>query len=229
MWGKHDWTQPRVEIFTNDMDNSFGKAKSLEDFCRKAQFINYEGPKAMMETWQSNRGGGVIVWMTHPSWPSFICQSYDYYFDQTAAYFAFKKGSEPVHVFWRADNDKVQLSNNTLINLTDLTVKVMLYDFVGKLIVDKSYPAKVLSNSVIDIATIEYPIAISDMHFIKLQLLDNKGNILSDNFYWRNKKYMDYKLLNDLPKVSLLASAQKKSDNQKTTLQLTLINQTILL
>jgi hypothetical protein len=132
MWGKHDWTQPRVRIYTEDMARSYGEPTGLTDFCKKAQMLNMEGPKAMMETWQSNRGPGVIVWMTHPAWPSLICQSYDYYFEPTAAYFAFKKGSEPVHIMWRADNEKVQVVNNTLRPLKGLNALVEVYDFSGK-------------------------------------------------------------------------------------------------
>ena len=82
MWGKHDWTQPRVDIYTNDLERSYGKPESIEEFCKKAWLMNTEGPKAMMEAWQYHRGPGVLVWMTHPAWPSMICQTYDYYLDR---------------------------------------------------------------------------------------------------------------------------------------------------
>ena len=44
---------------------------------------------------------------------------------------------------------------------------------------------------------------LSDVHFIKLLLKDNAGKIISDNFYWRSKKGLDYKDINTLPAVEL--------------------------
>jgi len=224
MWGKHDWTQPRVKIYTNDLENSYGKATNLEDFCKKAQMMNMEGPKAMMETWQSNRGGGVIVWMTHPAWPSLICQTYDYYFEPTAAYFAFKKGSEPLHVLWRADNNKVQVANNLQKSFGSLQVKAFVYDLSGNKIIEKNNSLEVLPNSVTDFFALEIPETISQVHFIKLQLVDSEGNVLSDNFYWRSSKYMDYKLLNSLPKVLVKANASQKTEANTTTLKINVTN-----
>ena len=43
---------------------------------------------------------GVLLWMSHSCWPSFVWQTYDYYFEPTAAYFGCKKGSEPLHIQW---------------------------------------------------------------------------------------------------------------------------------
>ncbi|HMG09056.1 MAG TPA: discoidin domain-containing protein, partial [Mucilaginibacter sp.] len=44
---------------------------------------------------------------------------------------------------------------------------------------------------------------LTDVHFIKLQLKDKTGKLISDNFYWRGNKRKDYTALNTLPKVNL--------------------------
>src|SRR5690606_35530868 len=45
---------------------------------------------------------------------------------------------------------------------------------------------------------------ITPLQFIKLELKDAKGNIVSDNFYWRNGvKDLDYTALNTLPAANL--------------------------
>lgn len=36
------------------------------------------------------------------------------------------------------------------------------------------------------------------MHFIRLRLTDDAGNLLSENFYWRSNRLGDYRALNDL-------------------------------
>jgi len=47
---------------------------------------------------------------------------------------------------------------------------------------------------------------LSDVHFIKLQLEDKKGKVLSSNFYWRGNRNGDYTALEKLPKVQLKTS-----------------------
>lgn len=224
MWGVHDWTQQRVAIFTNDLNSNYGKPNSASEFCVKAQFLNTEGPKAMMETWQSNRGAGVLVWMTHPAWPSLICQTYDYYFEPSAAYFAFKKGCEPIHVLWRSDKNIVQVANNTLHHLESMMVITYLYKLNGELVYTDSTSCSINKNSVIDIKPIKYPQSNNDLYFIKLELRDMNRNLLSDNFYWTNTaKYQDYNKLSLMNKVNLNASA-KIVKNKKTIINVDINN-----
>jgi hypothetical protein len=203
LWGLHDWTQPRVSLFYNDMVKSYGEPKDAFDFCKKAQLLNMEGPKAMFESWQSNRGPGVLVWMSHPAWPSLICQSYDYYFDATASYYAFKKAGEPLHIMWRADNEKVQIVNNTFKDITNSKVVIEVFDFWGKQVLKSEKVVDCRSNSVTDVSVLEYPINVSSVHFIKLQWFDQSGNLLSDNFYWRGSEYMNYKAMETIGKAKI--------------------------
>ena len=35
---------------------------------------------------QSKHRMGLLIWMSHPCWPSFVWQTYDYYFEPTAAF-----------------------------------------------------------------------------------------------------------------------------------------------
>lgn len=203
MWGMHDWTQERVQIYTDDMIRNYGAPTGIEDFCRKAQMQNMEGPKALMESWQSNRGPGVLVWMSHPAWPSMICQTYDYYFEPTATFYAFKNACEPLHILWRADTEQVQVANNTLKPYKNLKAVVELWDLKGAKVFSNEKSVDILSNSIVDVQTMEYPHEISDVHFIRLLLKDNEGKILSSNFYWRGKRYMDYRSMDTMEKAKL--------------------------
>lgn len=224
MWGLHDWTQPRVKIYTDDMISRYGEAKNIEDFCRKAQMLNMEGPKAMMETWQSNRGPGVLVWMTHPAWPSMICQTYDYFLEPTAAYFALKKGSEPVHILWQPVTDIIQATNNTIHDRKGCIAKAEVYDFNGKLIYEKSFSTNLLANSVTNCFAIDLPKQTTQIQFIKLSLLDVNNKAISENFYWSSSKYLDYKELNNLPEVKLKTSSKKSIIRGKTAFEVNLEN-----
>jgi len=56
---------------------------------------------------------------------------------------------------------------------------------------------------------------LTDVHFIRLQLKDKTGALISDNFYWRGKKRKDFTALNTLPKVKLqVASAVVRRDGK---------------
>lgn len=54
---------------------------------------------------------GLLMWMSHPCWPSMVWQTYDYYLEPTAAYFAIKKASEPLHIQWNPATDEVEVVN----------------------------------------------------------------------------------------------------------------------
>ena len=75
-----------------------------------AQFVNYEGYRAMFEAQSKNRMG-LLIWMSHPAWPSFVWQTYDYYLEPTAAYFGARKPREPLHIQWNAATDNVEVVN----------------------------------------------------------------------------------------------------------------------
>lgn len=54
---------------------------------------------------------------------------------------------------------------------------------------------------------------LTDVHFIKLRLIDKNGKLVSDNFYWRGNKRTDFTALNQLPKVNLKVSSTIKQIN----------------
>jgi len=66
--------------------------------------------------------------------------------------------------------------------------------------------------------------ALQDMQFIKLQLTDRQGKLLSDNFYWRSNKSSDYTALNKLPKASLKTSATLKKEGTQSVITASIVN-----
>ena len=96
--------------FRERIEKSYGAAANVADWVWLAQFVNYEGYRAMFEAQSKNRMG-LLIWMSHSCWPSFVWQTYDYYFDPTAAYFGAKKASEPLHIQWNPVTDNVEVVN----------------------------------------------------------------------------------------------------------------------
>lgn len=56
---------------------------------------------------------------------------------------------------------------------------------------------------------------LSDVHFIKLQLKDAAGKVVSDNFYWRGNKRRDYTAINGLAPVKLKVTSTSTRANGK--------------
>ena len=222
MWGMHDWTQDRVKIFTDDVNRTLGVPSTIQDFIRKAQWINMERSKAMIESWQMNRGPGVLVWMTHPAWPSLICQTYDYFREPTAAYFGIKKGSEPLHVFLNPLNHSVQLSNNRLYTLLNHRVVARYYKFTGELLWQHQKVVSLPSNSVAEIVSLPNELRIEKAGFLQLELRDANDKMISSNFYPMAASEADQPLFASMPEVipTIKARAEKQVDGLLINIEL---------
>ena len=81
-----------------------------------------------------NDAAGLLIWMSHPAYPSFVWQTYDYYYDPTGAYWGAKKACEHTHIQWNASNNKIKVVNTTAKDLSGVVAKVTIYDLNGKVI-----------------------------------------------------------------------------------------------
>ncbi len=143
VWEWHDWDQDignkLPHIYKQQVDERYGTAVGIEDFCQKAQMVNLETYKAIFESWNHKMWddcGGALLWMSQSAWPSTIWQTYDYYFEGTGAYYGCKKACEPIHVQWDSYNGNVKVINNTRDDLSDLTVEAMVYNMDGSQVYD---------------------------------------------------------------------------------------------
>ncbi len=222
VWAVHDYQNPRSVLYTKRIEQRYGAAAGIEDYCRKAQMVNLESAKAMYECLRSRRGGGVLVWMTQSAWPALICQLYDYYFEQTAGYFGAKLACEPLHVLWDQHRNTIIVANDTLQAHEGLQVNAWVYDLDGKEQWHKEMGLEVPSTSARDcFAVPETP----GLFFLKLKLSRGKS-ILSENFYWSNRADGDCTGLGKLAQVALHASAQIRGEGGTRRLTATISNPT---
>lgn len=73
----------------------YGQPADLDDFLRKADWMNYEGTRAMFEAFRVGipRATGIVQWMLNSAWPSLYWQLYDHYGIPTAAYYSVKNSN----------------------------------------------------------------------------------------------------------------------------------------
>jgi len=226
-WGLHDFnltSNVHISELVSMLDKSYGGADDAEDWVALAQFINYDGYRAIFEAQSKNRMG-ILLWMSHPCWPSFVWQTYDYYFDPTAGYFGSKKGSEPLHIQWNPVTDNIEVVNYNAGHAPGLTAKAEILNIDGAVKWEKSALVDSTEDSAAAPIAIEYPAGLSPVHFIRLKL--TRGNeVVSENFYWRGAEENNYQALRSLPKVKLDAATQVERHGEKWILKTDLKNTT---
>ena len=166
---------------------------TLEDFSKKAQMINYNSHRAIFEAWNSklwDNASGILLWMTHPAWPSMIWQTYSSDYETNGSYFGAKKACEPVHIQLNANNQKVVAINTSLGKYENLKVHVYLLDVNGNELFSKSGVISLGANSKEECFQFEIPkhIDLPNYTFTKLELIDTDGKVLSDNIYWDSRQ-----------------------------------------
>jgi hypothetical protein len=215
-WGMHDFTAKGAQSgagYQALIEKSYGHADNVADWDELAQFENYDGYRAMFEAQSKNRMG-LLLWMSHPAWPSFVWQTYDYYFEPTAAYFGSRKASEPLHIQWNPLTDNVEVVNYSAGNRTGLTAQVEILNMDGSEQWQKSASLDSAEDSVMTPIKMEYPSNLTPVHFIRLKL--TQGTVIdSANFYWRGSEEGNYQDLRKLPKVNLEAATQVKEQGSK--------------
>ena len=209
VWGLHDFNlsgAQRLSAFQAMLDRNYGRADNAADWVALAQFINYAGYRAMFEA-QGRKRMGLLLWMSHPCWPSFAWQTYDYYFDHTAAYYGSRKGCEPIHIQWNPTTDNIEVVNYSAGNLPGLTARVELLNMDGSVLWKKKAVLDSPEDSMLAPVRMEYPAGLTPVHFIRLRLTRGPRT-MSENFYWRGTKKGYYRALRSLPKVELDATTR---------------------
>ena len=209
MWGLHDFSLTGAQggaSFRERIEKSYGGASSAAEWVTLAQFVNYEGHRAMFEAQSKNRMG-LLIWMSHPTWPSFVWQTYDYFFEPTAAYFGCKKASEPLHIQWNPATDDVEVVNYSGGDARGLTASIQILNIDGSPQWQKTAALDSPEDSTASPIRIEYPAGLSAVHFLRLKLMRGDSAV-SENFYWRGVDEGNYRAIRDLPKVKLEASTK---------------------
>ncbi|MBN1895618.1 discoidin domain-containing protein [bacterium] len=211
MWGLHDFCLEGAQggnSFNQMMKDGFGEFDNAADWTGYAQWINYQGYRAMFEA-QAKHRMGLLLWMSHPAWPSFVWQTYDYFFDPTAAYFGCRKACEPLHIQWNPATDSVEVVNTSSRKGDGLKATATLLNLDGSLQWEKSVSLSCGQDAVVRCLKLEYPQQLSEVYFIRLKL-SRKGRTVSENFYWRGLEENHFKALRSLPSVTLKSKVKVK-------------------
>lgn len=166
---------------------------------------------------------GLLMWMSHSCWPSFVWQTYDYFYEPTAGYFGAKKATEPLHIQWNPASDNIEVVNYSAGAAPGLTARVQLLNSDGTVKWEKSATLDSAEDTTVAPFKIEYPAGLTPVHFIRLELRQGE-KLVSDNFYWRGVEEENYRALRALPKAIIDVSTTAERRGDRWFLSTTLAN-----
>ncbi|MBB6092439.1 beta-galactosidase/beta-glucuronidase [Povalibacter uvarum] len=223
----HDWHHGGngdVATFMKTLEERFGAPTSLEDFERKAQMMNYETHRAMFEGFHAHlwtKNSGRLLWMTHPAWPSHAWQIYSSDYDTHASYYGVRKACEPIHAQMNLPDYSLSVVNSTRNAARRLSLRVRVLSLDNRLLEERREKVDAAANA----ATALKPLALSshlereDVVLVKLELTDEDGRLVSENFYWQARDASAHRKLAAMPSQSLSAQAASEEAGGETRIR----------
>jgi len=230
-----------IDVFRDALTRRYGAPDSLDDFERKSQAMTYDNQRSMFEAYARNKyvSTGVIQWMLNNAWPSLIWHLYDYYLVPAGGYFGTKKAQEIVHVQYDYDTNSVSVINGKYESMKGYKVTAKLYNIDAKEAGSRDATIDLPADAATKALDLPTPANLSPTYFLKLQLHDASGALISDNFYWLSTKpdTMDWKHkkdtvytpqkdfadltgLNSLPQVKLDVQSSARGTGETGMIQL---------
>ena len=185
-WGYHCTASASamnsMEVLNETLTAQYGAATDLDDFVRKGHAVDYDGTRAMFESFRVKMPNttGIVQWMLNSAWPSIYWQLYDYYGVPTAGYYGTKKACEPDQLIFNYKDRKVYAVSERP-EARELTATLQVYDGLSRLIGTEKRAVKTAYRSVAPVFDLRrYD---GRPHFVALKLMDKDGNVVADNFY----------------------------------------------
>ena len=216
-WYYHDWSErgnQAPQTYKAAVEARLGEVTGLDDFARKAQFVNYENTRAMFEAWNANlwdNASGLMLWMSHPAWHSTVWQTYDYDFDVNGTYYGARSACEPLHV--QADPEgRIIAVNHTRAGLRNAVVSAQLLDLSGRRLGgNRSARLEVAPATTAKAFSVPWTDDLPDLHLLRLTLEDGDGRLRSRNTYWRYRTPAAMRALSGAPRTKVSATVGRVS------------------
>ncbi len=197
--------------------DAYGKPTDVKDFAERAQLLNYDQYRALMEGFSAHMWEwytGVIIWKTQNPWTAMRGQMYDYYLDPNACLYGLHKGSEPFHVMYNPADGMVMIANNTFMAKHNIMLEVTAIDMDGKeklltQVFSEIEPTR--SKKYLSVKSMLEKLVKDKGVFLYLSLLDENKKLLSDNLYWLPDSTGNYSGLQEMKKTRVNVTATKAS------------------
>lgn len=228
------WAHHGANHYYKDYDQAIrrllGEPQNLADYCRKGHLVTADQHRAMFEAvnhrmWDIT--SGFTQWKINACWPSVQWQIFDWHLKPMVSYYYIKKACEPLHIQLGLLEPTVTVVNNHLEPKRNLQVSARVYDFDMKERWNKTTKIDIEANTYKDIFTISDIPELKPVYFVKLQLKDSDGKLVSDNFYWFSADGpTDLRELANLPLVKLNVSYEVEKEDKESIIHVKVENPT---
>jgi hypothetical protein len=187
----------------------YGAVQDTRDFAMKAQLVNYDQYRALMEGFSAHMWNwytGTIIWKTQNPWTALRGQMYDYYLDPNACLYGLRKGGEGIHAMYNPVEGTIMTVNNTFDPISNGVLQVEAFDMNGQSTVLAGGLIKLDAcgvNSWMNIKDTVDRLRAPKGIFLAIQLSNTSKHSLSSNVYWLPAANGQYTGLNELKPVSL--------------------------
>ena len=224
VWDYHDGGGFHlVSTLYKELTDQYGESNSIDEFAVKAQFLAAMNSKSIWECWNYNKldygdryTSGLLFWYHQCPVPQVAGRFWDYTLEPTAMLYHTQNALEPLHPQFDYLKNTVSVVNDYYKAFKGYHLKAEVYNIKSRRVWEKSAKIDIPEDGVVnDVFTIDFPENISQVHFIKLRLTDEKGKQIGSNFYWRsNDEYQGkttvtgpassgFESLAELPQINL--------------------------
>lgn len=190
VWCYHDWHTtewPNFSEYQAYIYSVYTKSLDAKMFCNISQIQGYDSYRAIFEGWNSKmwkNTTGVLLWMSHPAWPSTIWQTYTWDGETTGAFYGCKKACESLHLQYNPVTKKIESINMSSYH-RNVILKYEIFNLDGKLVMSDDKKIDIESDTVneqFDISGLDIK---KGLYLLRLTIGKNKNDV-SINDYWIN-------------------------------------------
>lgn len=222
VWCYHDWHTtewPNFIEYNKYINKVYTQVNDAKTFCDISQIQGFDSYRAMFEAWNSkmwNNTSGILLWMSHPAWPSTIWQTYTWDGETTGAFYGCRKACEKLHLQFNPITKKIESVN--LGEKRNVLLKYEIYTLDGKLITSSDKKVQLSCEKTEEQFDLSKFSTEEDLYLLRLSIIE-KSNIISVNDYWLNSTDVPLrKALLDIDKTNVVAKV-KGYKNGKTLIE----------
>ncbi len=213
------WRYHKFQGYGRNLE-AYGKPADLKGFLDRAQLVNYDQYRALMEGHQAHMWDwytGVIIWKTQNPWSAMRGQMYDPWLDPNAGLYGLHHANRRVHIMCNPADGMLMVVNNTFRPLHDLMVQAWTIDRAGKRDLAFQWFVEVGPAMVQKIDTIRRVFTqhfAAEGGFLELMLLDLQKRTVDRNLCWFPDSAGVYSGLQRIASAPATVTARKLADDR---------------
>lgn len=214
-----------------EMVNKYGLSNSIDEFAKKAQLVGAMNSKSIWEVWNANKFGygdryasGLLFWY-HNSPTRQVCgRMWDWSLEPTASLYHTQHALEPLHAQFDYLKNTVSVYNDHLVAFKNYQLIATVYDLDSKKINTQTMLLnQIAADTVMNhLLQLDFSKSSTPVQFIYLELRDEKGQMVTNSFYWRSSdKYMGKETMTGPTTAGFESLSNMKPAKLKATLKVT--------